>query len=49
MADDNVAFQQMLKDLDNCVDLLDEREKKWFASSMDLEFIMRHQLKLLMI
>ena len=28
MADDNVAFQQMLKDLDNCVDLLDEREKE---------------------
>ena len=28
MADDNVAFQQMLKDLDNCVDFLDEREKE---------------------
>ena len=28
MADDNVAFQQMLKDLNNCVDLLDEREKE---------------------
>lgn len=26
MADDNIAFQQMLKDLNHCVDELDERE-----------------------
>lgn len=28
MADDNVAFQQMLKDLNHCVDNLDERESE---------------------
>lgn len=43
--DDNVAFQQMLSDLENCVDALDERESRVIRSSMVLVLLMKPWLR----